>query len=77
MTEAIFSFSGKICALIPELMIIVSGFESISDESLTSLGGILSYPGGFFGLSDVRYDAILLQLLVGTQNLYLCNSFAL
>ena len=58
MTEAIFSFSGKICALIPELMIIVSGLESISDESLTSLGGILSYPGGFFGFSDVRYDAI-------------------
>ena len=39
-------------------MIIASGFETISDESLISLGGILSYPDGFFGLSDVRYDAI-------------------
>ena len=38
-------------------MIIVSGFESIPDEILTSLGGILSYPDGFFGSSNVRYDA--------------------
>ena len=39
-------------------MIIVSGFESVSVESLTSLGGILSYPDGFFGFSDVRYYTI-------------------
>ena len=58
-------------------MIIVSGFESISDESLTSLDGILSYPDGFLDKVTSDMMLFLLQLLVGTQNLYLCHSFAL
>ena len=77
MTEVIFPFSGKICVLIPELMIIVSGFESISDERLTSLGGISLYPDGFLDLMTLDMMLFLPQFLVGTQKLNLCHSFAL
>ena len=58
------------------IMVIVSAFESISDEILTSLGGILSYPDSFFRLPDVRYDAISAQVLLELKYC-ICHSFAL